>query len=147
MTNTLLWLYGSESGEYAVLDLPEGRIPPGRLTIGIAPSLQDLVGSRLHDLAQLGEPGYVIQHVLNHLHREQETAIQQARAEACQSGDDSDRVDLRRRSWPRPQAELAGLLGVRQQSVSRWAADAGCRPDLIPEQWRRLVRLYMDSQR
>jgi hypothetical protein len=41
---------------------------------------------------------------------------------------------------PWPQRALAGILGTRQQYISRWS-NAECAPELSDGQWAKLVRI------
>ena len=106
-------LYGAPQGHWALLDTSDGLVPPPRLSVGLHPAM-------VMELAYLGTPGDVVMGVYRRF------------------------VPIGDRAGSRQaQRGLGEMLGVTQQSVSRYLA--GSTPALGDAGWRCLVRAHFST--
>jgi hypothetical protein len=107
-------LYGREDGTWALLEVPPGIIPPTALTVGTPGT------GTYQPLRYLGDPSSAITRVYIVL---------------------SARGRQGRRTRP-AQTALAKMLGVTQQSVSRYICGIGGSMVLSDGGWAALVRVW-----
>ena len=127
-------VYGDQHGNVAFLDKAEGVIPPPNIRAG--DSRHGLPVTSF-EMIYLGRPNDVLTRALNHLYYQHRAAPRVTVVDGARTGD-------LRKQRAHPQEALAQLLGVRQQSVSRWASGA-CAPRLSWEQWGMLVKLVISA--
>jgi len=115
-------LYGSPDGRWMLLHGPVDTVSPPFIDAGAPPG-------RIVRLGHLGDPRDVVAIVYRRL------------AEAFAGGKMSYQAGGRSGGADVQQA-MAEMLGVSQQSVSRYVRDVSV-PDLTPEGWSNLVRAFL----